>query len=56
MDNKEPWYVRYGGGYLAYLWFIVYALILAPPALIAAIASYGWYFYFGVCLTVILGY
>ena len=46
MDNKEPWYVRYGGGYLAYLWFIVYALILAPPALIDAIASYGWYFYF----------
>ena len=27
MDEKEPWYVRYGGGYLAYLFYVVPVLI-----------------------------
>ena len=40
---QEPWYLR---GCFAYLWFIVYALILLPAALVAAIVAYGWYFYF----------
>ena len=37
MDDKEqePWYIRYGGGYLAYLWLVV-------PVLIIMIVIYGW--------------
>ena len=48
MDKKEqePWYIKYGGGYLAdlwkylggylfYLWFVV-------PVVIIIIAIYGW--------------
>ena len=35
-DNEEPWYIRYGGGYLAYLFYL-------PPVLIAVIAGFGWY-------------
>ena len=27
MDEREPWYIRYGGGYLAYLFYVVPVLI-----------------------------
>ena len=35
MDEKGPWYVRYGGGYLAYLFYVV-------PVLIAVAAGIVW--------------
>ena len=35
MDEREPWYVKYGGGYLAYLFYVV-------PALIAVAAGIVW--------------
>ena len=35
MDEREPWYIRYGGGYLAYLFYVV-------PVLIAVVAGIVW--------------
>ena len=35
MDEREPWYIRYGGGYLAYLFYVV-------PVLIAVGAGMVW--------------
>ena len=35
MDERDPWYVRYGGGYLAYLFYVV-------PVLIAVAAGIVW--------------
>ena len=32
MDERDPWYVRYGGGYLAYLFYVVPVLIAVAGA------------------------